>query len=532
MNAQQILRDIRLLERQDAEVDVQDLTEIVVSGRKPTGLLHEAYFAMIDAESAFMDATIGGDGYDEALAVYRRKRDEYLSIVPPMKRIDPARSWTPLRPHAEQRRLWMSPARFRVVPAGRRAGKSMLAMRYGVKRARAIQRYPDARYIFAAPVYSQAKRIFWSNLKRLIPRHALIGGDPRRAISESELSIHLVSGAEILVTGLDVPERIEGNPIDFITVDEVGNCRKEAWTEHIRPALSERGGEAWLIGVPEGRNHYYELAVQAQEEQRAHPELWSYHTWPSSDILPAEEIAIAKAELDELTFRQEYEASFVTFEGRVYYPFDRAKHCERLRYNPALDLMFAFDFNVSPGVAAVLQEQANVWARPDLDSLVTCSVDEIWIRQNSNTRTVCARLIERYRNHPGLVWCFGDATGGAGGSAKVEGCDWDIIRACLKPVFGDRLRFRVPAANPRERVRVNAMNSRLMAADGRIRFLVDPVSCPHTVLDFEGTTCTPDGSGDIDKKADPMATHLTDAAGYLCVEKYPLTQHITQVTQC
>jgi hypothetical protein len=436
----------------------------------------------------------------------------------------------PLRPHAEQRRYWDSPARFNVVPAGRRSGKTELAKRRGVRRALRPQPYPDAHYVFGAPTHQQAKRIFWRDIKAMVPRWAL-AGTSREAISEGELSIRLITGATIIVAGLDVPERIEGFPLDHIVIDEIGNCRQEVWTEHIRPALSERGGSADLIGVPEGRNHYYGLSCTAQEQQRDRPDLWGFFAWHSADILPPEEIVIARAELDELTFRQEYEAEFVTFEGRVYYAFSRATHAAvRLPYDPKAPLVLCFDFNVSPGVCAVVQElyypgeplPSNVAPR------ITAVVDEVYIPRNSNTKLVCRQIAERYGNHRETVTCYGDASGGAAGSAKVEGSDWDLIRTALKPVFGDRLRFRVPRANPKERVRVNAMNSRIENADGLISFLVDPAKCPRTILDFEGVTCKGDGSGDIDKSADSTLTHLSDAVGYYVAEQYPLVRHLSE----
>jgi hypothetical protein len=72
-----------------------------------------------------------------------------------------------------------------------------------------------------------------------------------------------------------------------------------------------------------GRNHYYETAEKAQAElaELGAESEWGYFHWKSADILPAKEIEAAKRDLDPLTFAQEYEASFVNFEGRAYYAF-------------------------------------------------------------------------------------------------------------------------------------------------------------------------------------------------------------------
>jgi glutamine amidotransferase PdxT len=46
--------------------------------------------------------------------------------------------------------------------------------------------------------------------------------------------------------------------------------------------------------------------------------------------------------------------------------------------------------------------------------------------------------------------------------------------------------MRVPAANPPERSRVNAVNSRIKSAAGEVRLMVNLVRAPHVVTDLEG----------------------------------------------
>ncbi|MGL1152562.1 hypothetical protein ACSTLF_00280, partial [Vibrio parahaemolyticus] len=70
--------------------------------------------------------------------------------------------------------------------------------------------------------------------------------------------------------------------------------------------------------------------------------------------------------------------------------------------------------------------------------------------------------------------------------AKVAGSDWDLVATALRPVFRDRLVVAVPRANPPERARINAVNTRLKAGDGTVRLMVDPVHAPHVVKDLEG----------------------------------------------
>ncbi len=435
--------------------------------------------------------------------------------------------WTKLTFHQIQNLYWNSRSRFNVVPSGRRSGKTEIAKRRIVKAALKWHKTNDGNFILSAPTNKQAKEIYWDDIKNLVPNDALLTPEKAwKSINESSLTLSLWNKARLRVVGLDKPERIEGSPIDGMVLDEYGNMKERVWTHHVRPALSTIGRLGWadLIGVPEGRNHYYRIANSAMAKMLLElpwEESWSYFHWKSSEILSPSEIEAARSELDELTFQQEYEGSFVNFTGRAYYSFTRELNAsKRVQYNSELDLHLCFDFNVEPGVAAAIQEVDGV----------TCVVGEVYIPKNSNTIRVCDKLLTMYGSHPGNVWLYGDASGGARGSAKVAGSDWDLVKAALRPVFGvDKLLFRVDRRNPAERSRVNSVNSRCKSASGEIRLLVDPINCKHSVDDFEGVVLLEGGSGEIDKGDDPTKTHLTDAIGYYIHKRHPIVGGKTEI---
>ena len=433
----------------------------------------------------------------------------------------PAGYWYDLMHHKEQSRLWKSKSRFDVVPAGRRSGKTeIVGKRRLITRALIGSPFPNPRYFAAAPTRDQAKRIYWSDLKKMVPKGIVTG------IAESRLIISLVHGVEIHVLGMDKPERIEGSPWDGGVLDEYANMKKETWYEHVRPALSDRHGWCDFIGVPEGRNHYYDLYKDAIERfHRAirkgkQPE-WNAFWWKSADILDKHEIEAAMEDLDELTYKQEYEASFVNFAGQAYYNFREKLHTASLEYNPKADLDLCFDFNVSPGTATVVQEQWLPTSETE-ESWGDGIIGEVYIPRNSNTIRVCDKLIKDFGKHDGKIFCYGDYTGGARGTSAVLGSDWQLIKQKLWGHFGtDRVFFRVKP-NPRERDRINSVNSRLQTMTGDVHMMVDPSRAPKTIKDFEGTTLLEGGSGEIDKKADPNLTHLTDGLGYRVWSLHPV----------
>lgn len=223
---------------------------------------------------------------------------------------------------------------------------------------------------------------------------------------------------------------------------------------------------------------------------------------------------------------------FINFSGRVYYNFFDDTHCAKLQYNPKNNLVFCFDFNVDPGVAAVIQEQNLVDVKtmlPLVGTECTGVIGEVFIPRNSNTEKVCRKLVQDWGEHEGKVFVYGDSTGGHRGSAKIKGSDWDLVKQILDPVFGDRLIFMVPLKNPPERARVNAMNSRLKNTLGEIRLQVDPVKAPHVVLDFEGVALVEGGSGEIDKRSNLELTHISDSIGYHVQKEYPVIRKTDMV---
>ncbi len=404
-----------------------------------------------------------------------------------------SKRWTPLRPHKVQIAFRKSNARFNMSPAGRRSGKSEIAKRRLVKKA--ITGREGFRYIACAPTRDQAKRIFWDDLKRLVPKKLM------KSKAEVALTITLKNGAIIAVMGMDVPERVEGSPIGHILMDEYASMKREAWPEHIRPALSDPnfpGGTADFIGVPEGRNHYWELWQDAVERK------WGRFTWFSEDILPAEEIQEAKATLDDRTYRQEYRGEFVTYSGLAYYCWSDVNITPFTTYDSVEPLIFCFDFNRSPGVAAVAQERGEI----------THFFNEIHIPKDSNTPMVCQALKDKFPDHKGQINIYGDASGGAKGADSVRGSNWDLVRECFPDAY-----FHLKSKNPPQMRRLNSMNSRLCNLNDERRLLVDP-KCKYIRRDFEGVSLKP-GTNEIEKKPEDPLTHLTDAIGYYAEYEYP-----------
>lgn len=429
--------------------------------------------------------------------------------------------WHPAVLHPKQMAYLNSMARLNLVAAGRRSFKTEAGKRRVVRSAIFHDRWPDAQFFACGPTHQQAKDIFWVDIKKLVPDWAF-KVNRKRSISDGELRIDLANGACIRVAGLDKPQRIEGGFWDGGVITEFAECKEGLFDAHIRPMMM-RGGWCDLESVPEGRNHFYTEVEFARNYQVSEPNglEYAYYHWKVSEVLHLYlgkeaaqlELKRAKEKMDPRTYSQEYDAEFLNASGLVYYCFDRDVHCMRLEYNPKADLHIAFDFNRSPGVAAIAQEE---------DGGICNWIGEVHIPENSNTPAVARRVAADWGKHPGEVYLYGDPSGSARTTKSEDGLsDWDAIDKILRPVFGARLHRRVPRSHPRVNNRVNSVNSRLMNSLGDPRMFVDPRKCPNIVRDFEGVMLLKGGSGEIDKDKTPKLTHLTDAMGYYVWERWP-----------
>lgn len=240
--------------------------------------------------------------------------------------------------------------RFRVVRAGRRAGKTVLSVEE--IKGKAIAK--PTRISYVASTYQQARDICWEMLKKELSPAAI-------QINESRLEIRVrtLKGGESIIQlkGWENIETSRGQHFDFLVIDEVAMMRNfwVNWNEILRPTLTDTKGEALFISTPAGFNHFYELCNQELKDK----DFKTFHfTSYDNPHLPVEELESAKQTLPREAFEQEYMASFQKTQGLVYKEFDRAVHIYETLPNIQLSRVAGIDFGyVNP--AAVLDIRTN-----------------------------------------------------------------------------------------------------------------------------------------------------------------------------
>lgn len=207
--------------------------------------------------------------------------------------------------------------RFRVVNCGRRWGKTTLAILEMV--AKAVFK-DDARIVYIAPTYQQARDIAWVELKKLCLPITISTNEARL-----EITVKTKHGGTSIIwlRGWESVETLRGQRFDFVVIDEIASMRNFFlnWQEVIRPALTDRKGHVLFISTPKGFNHFYDLFNTKDEDYK------SFHfTTYDNPHMPIEELEKAKKELPEDRFCQEYMADFRKQEGLVYKEFSRDRH--------------------------------------------------------------------------------------------------------------------------------------------------------------------------------------------------------------
>lgn len=269
-------------------------------------------------------------------------------------------------PHKNQIEIHQSLARYRVLVAGRRFGKSALGLNEAI--ARAFQLKNQIIWI-VLPLFRQAREIYWVDpdiTKYFIPfiQAGLIKQN------QSELSLHVLeTNSWIRLKGSDNYDSLRGAGIDLIVWDEVADVKEQAF-ETIKPALADSPNHRMLyIGTPKGLNWFHDFAIQGDHKGiiprfekplrvRNEWETWHFTSydnlaWPEGSYERRMFVKYIDKEREEAEekgklafFNQEYLASFEESAGRFFPKWTYKTHtCKPIfRIKDGLPIFASFDW--------------------------------------------------------------------------------------------------------------------------------------------------------------------------------------------
>lgn len=192
--------------------------------------------------------------------------------------------------------------------AGRRGGKTLAGAIAAVDEAST----PRTVGWCCAPSYPQLHDYVIPTFFRVCPPTWY---DPKHW-SEKHYELPLRNGSLVQFRSLDDPDRGRGPGLHWAWLDEACQIAERAW-DTLRPALSEHRGVAWFTTTPLGFDWCYKrFWVPAMTGV---PGFWAAkYTTADNPIIDADELREARATMDPLFYRQEYEADFVQFLGAVF----------------------------------------------------------------------------------------------------------------------------------------------------------------------------------------------------------------------
>jgi hypothetical protein len=364
----------------------------------------------------------------------------------------------------------------------------------------------EGRYAYVAPYLKQAKSLAWDYLKKFADPI------PKRVFSESELRLDLPNGSRIRLYGADNAEALRGIYLDGCVLDEYATIDPIVFTSILRPALADRGGWCVFSGTPNGKNHFYKVLKQAEQDPQ-----WYSCLLKTSEIkhLPASELEDAKRLMSEEEFAREFECSFDSIIGKKIYPeFNHNIHVakESLLPTSSCEIIRGWDnTGLSPAIVMgylTLTGQLRIFKEfcfSDCGIMDATEAMIVWC--NTNLPRGC-----RFKD-------YGDPAGKMRDSIKMSARDYIIIKA--RELGQDIwLIDGIQTWKPR-RESVAGRLTRMF--NGEPAFLIDP-SCEMLIEGFNGGYAyreMPNLPGVFAEDAvKNKYSHCHDALQYLCVRTF------------
>lgn len=218
--------------------------------------------------------------------------------------------------HPNQTKVFNDDSRYRVLVAGRKFGKSTLAL------AELLRAAQDLRtVVYVAPTYKMARKTLWQDhIDKFVPDHCIAKRN------KTDLTITLANGHRISLFGAEDPDKLRGQNLDFVVMDEFQDFRTETWEMVIEPNLLTTKGRALFMGTPKGKKNIL-YAQYAMDSEMYSPYRYTSYDNSLNDKELLEKIKqrlIAEGKQD--VWSQEYMAKFTTVAGLIYTNWDRELH--------------------------------------------------------------------------------------------------------------------------------------------------------------------------------------------------------------
>lgn len=447
-----------------------------------------------------------------------------------IKAVSPQKRWRPWAWDKQQKLYWRlnyvpSPGqrafhqcarRFRVICAGARFGKSMLAARDLLP----IILTPGTNCAVIGPTYDLAEKE-WRYIHEDIEALGLKRFAKTWSMGKPGL-IEFIWGSRVHMRSADNPASLLGEEYDGVILSEASQLDRRIWHRYIRPRMGSRLGRVLIPTTPSGLNWVREefdrgviqlrdgIRVDFAESAAA----WQFSVLENPTFDPVEYLS-AQSTLPEEEFAEQYDGRFTAMSGRLFPHFTR-KACvvesppQELH---GLPVFRSVDFGFSnPSVCLwVVYDAAGVAGAPPRTWWV---VGEIYRRQ-----LVTEDLAKQIRSHPwtvnhriiATIGDMADAQGRATLARHGVPCQAEMTRQTISEDANKEKPFETVPIQKAWDAGIRTL--RAVMKQGRLRVAGE---CKETIRELLEATFADDGSGkNKDKQTLGQDDHAIDALRYL-----------------
>lgn len=192
-----------------------------------------------------------------------------------------------------QQEIVNDPARFKVICAGRRVGKTVLVQHVAIN-----SMLKKLRICYITPTFILADESFDKMVNVLPP--ILITKQ-----NKTNRHIELVTGGSIRFFSGEALSRTRGFEYDLIIVDEAAQIPDLAseWNSALRPLLMKTRGTAYFISTPLGKNFFFSLFTKGTNNENGYKS-WQFSSYENPH-LPKDELDELVKEMPDAIYKQE-----------------------------------------------------------------------------------------------------------------------------------------------------------------------------------------------------------------------------------
>lgn len=201
--------------------------------------------------------------------------------------------------------------RFGCAALSRRQGKTFIANIIG----QVVALIPGCHILVMAPNYNLSQISF--DLQRELIKTFSIEVQKDNA---KDRVIELCNGSTVRIGSINNVDSCVGRSYDLIIFDEAAltQAGEEAFNVALRPTLDKENSKALFISTPRGKNNWFARFFDRGFDEKFKEWFSVKSTYKDNPRMSMRDVEEARLSMSEAEFRQEYEADFSIFEGKIW----------------------------------------------------------------------------------------------------------------------------------------------------------------------------------------------------------------------